>query len=412
MREFFRVIERVERGREFEPTVGEIFEEDVWERVGEKESEENADGEETQVVFCSHLISSSGWSRRRAHFVRRKVVTKFCVDGTTNMNTGKKKRSGAQKRKKKKEKEELGAEMERLKLGPTELWTGLVLHHKDVFVSHVLSKLTETDRFFFGMVNRESRGVFAYAGVDVLRWDVRECTSISMLEWMWNHMPWGEICEDGTVRDQAWFCAEVAVTNKLEFLKWAREVKQCEWDEWTINEAVAMNNLEMLKYCFSNGCPYDEGMSCKRAAGRGHLDCLRFLFDKVEPSRKTEENMVVNAACSGHMDIMKYLVEERKIADDAVKIRCVSTAAMNGRLDCLKYLIEDAKAPLTDDDDGREHLSFARYYERTECVNYLREKGCPEPTEEEYAEFVEDERERVAFYEREEERQSNTSSSD
>ena len=110
------------------------------------------------------------------------------------------------------------------------------------------------------------------------------------------------------------------------------------------------------------------------------------------------------------MDIMKYLVEERKIADDAVKIRCVSTAAMNGRLDCLKYLIEDAKAPLNDDDDGREHVAFARYYERTECVNYLREKGCPEPTEEEYAEFVEDERERVAFYEREEERQSNTSS--
>ena len=119
--------------------------------------------------------------------------------------------------------------MERLKLGPTELWTGLVLHHKDVFVSHVLSKLTETDRFFFGMVNRESRGVCAHAGVDVLRWDVRECAIISMLEWMWNHMPWGEICEDGTVvRDQAWFCSHVAATNKLELLKWAREVKQCE----------------------------------------------------------------------------------------------------------------------------------------------------------------------------------------
>lgn len=51
MREFFRVIERVERGREFEPTVGKIREEDIWERKGEKESEENADGEETQVVF-------------------------------------------------------------------------------------------------------------------------------------------------------------------------------------------------------------------------------------------------------------------------------------------------------------------------------------------------------------------------
>ena len=87
------------------------------------------------------------------------------------MDDGKKKKkkqlSGAQKRKKKKEKEDLAAEMERLKLGPTKLWTGLVLHYKDVFVSHVLPKLNETDRCFFSLVNRESRGVLAYAGVDV-----------------------------------------------------------------------------------------------------------------------------------------------------------------------------------------------------------------------------------------------------
>ena len=31
--------------------------------------------------------------------------------------------------------------MERLKLGPTKIWTGLVLHHKDVFVSHVLLEI-------------------------------------------------------------------------------------------------------------------------------------------------------------------------------------------------------------------------------------------------------------------------------
>ena len=109
-----------------------------------------------------------------------------------------KKISGAQKRKKRKEKEkaakEAVAEMERLKLGPTKLWTGLVLHHKDVFVSHVLSKLNTTDRWFFSEVNRESRGVLEYAGVDVseLGWVVCECTSISTLEWAWNNMPWGK----------------------------------------------------------------------------------------------------------------------------------------------------------------------------------------------------------------------------
>ena len=174
--------------------------------------------------------------------------------------------SGAQKRKKKREKEELAAEMERLKLGPTKIWTGLVLHHKDVFVSHVLPKLNGMDRFFFSKVNRESQDVLKYAGVNVseLKWIVWECTSISTLEWMWNNMDWNLKMEfeDGTVLDQAWFCAQVAGTNKLELLKWAREVKHCEWDEQTIHQAADKGNLEMLKYCFSNECPCDEEESC------------------------------------------------------------------------------------------------------------------------------------------------------
>ena len=107
---------------------------------------------------------------------------------------GKKIISGAQKRKKKREKEKLAAEMERLKLGPTELWNGLVLHHKDVFVSHVLPKLKTTDRFFFSEVNRESWGVLEYAGVNVsgLGYSIVELTSISTLEWAWNNIRWGE----------------------------------------------------------------------------------------------------------------------------------------------------------------------------------------------------------------------------
>ena len=293
--------------------------------------------------------------------------------------------SGAQKRKKKREKEELAAEMERLKLGPTPIWTGLVLHHKDVFVSHVLPKLNETDRCFFSFVNLESRGVLAYAGVNVskLRYNIHESTSISMLELVWNHTDWGEKFESGRVRDQAWFCEQVAATNKLEFLKWAREEKDCEWDEWTINTAACKGNLEMLKYYFSNGCPCDVEESCKRAAVNGHLDCVRFLFDKVEPSRKTEVEAAGLATGAGHVEILKYIVEERKISDVA-KFACAGNAAWNGQLDCLKYLVEEAKVPL----DNTRYVSFARYKEHHDCLNYLLEKGCPEPTEEEYAHAV------------------------
>ncbi|CAL6401549.1 unnamed protein product [Bathycoccus prasinos] len=296
--------------------------------------------------------------------------------------------SGAQKRKKRKEREKALAEhienLERLKLGPTKLWTGLVLHHKDVFVSHVISKLNETDRCFFSEVNRESRYVLAYAGVNVseLDWTVYDCSSISTLELAWNDMDWGEKDTKGNVIDQAWFCEQVARTNKLEFLKWAREVKHCEWDEWTIVEAACFGNLEMLKYCFSNGCPCDEEKSCEQAAKGGHLDCLRFVFDKVKPSRDTERKAAMQAACSGHVDILKYLVEERKISDE-VKSQCVYNAAGFGQLDCLKYLVEEAKTPLNDWED----IAYARFRKHHECENYLLEKGCPEPTDEEYAKF-------------------------
>jgi hypothetical protein len=194
------------------------------------------------------------------------------------------------------------------------------------------------------------------------------------------------------VIDQALFCAGVAATNKLEFLKWAREVKQCEWDEVTIKVAAFKGNLEMLKYCFSNGCPCDKKESCFQTASEGHLDCLRLLFEKVKPSRGTEKEVVIQATCNGRVEILKYFVEERKISDE-LKIALLGAAARYGRLDCLQYLVEEAKAPL----NNLEGIANARYFEQRECVNYLLEKGCPEPTDEEYAWIVQqiEERERL-----------------
>ena len=329
--------------------------------------------------------------RERLFFLERKKNTSSLTRERRTI-PGKKKFSLRQRAEEKEgerrgDREEAVADMERLKLGPSKIWTGLVLHHKDVFVSHVIPKLNETDQMFFSKVNSASLDVLKYAGVNVSKLvsGACECSSISTLEWEWNNMDWGEKDTQGSVMDQAWFCREVAATNKLELLKWAREVKQCEWDEQTIKMAAAIGNLEMLKYCFSNECPCDEEMSCKLAADEGHLDCLRCLFDKVKPSRETEEDAAIQAACGGHLGILKYLlVEERKISD-GVKRACVYNAIWYGQLDCLKYLVEEAKVPLNDWKD----IASARYREHPECVNYLLEKGCPEPTDEEYARFVE-----------------------
>ena len=85
------------------------------------------------------------------------------------------------------------------------------------------------------------------------------------------------------------------------------------------------------------------------------------------------------AAQFGQLDILKYCVEERKISD-AIKTACVLHSVFAGHLDCLKYMVEEAKTP---PDDWRP-IAFARYFEHPECLRYLREKGWPEPTEEQY----------------------------
>jgi len=244
----------------------------------------------------------------------------------------------------------------------------------------VISKLNGTDRWFFSKVNRESQDVLAYAGVEVskLCCALYEYTSISTLEFAWNDLPWGKKDGIGRVIDQALFCSGLAFTNKLEFLKWAREVKHCEWDKQTINKAAFTGNLEMLKYCFSNSCPYDEEESCAEAAGGGHLDCLRFLVDKVKPSRDTEKLAALQAAGNGHLDIIKYFVEERKISV-AVKLNCVTTAAKYGKLDCIKYFVEEAKVPLNNFWDfiaNARYLRAPRVRKLLARKRFSRTNGC------------------------------------
>ena len=81
---------------------------------------------------------------------------------------GKKKVSGNARRKEKEMREYVSVNGEAFleARSSSPLWNGLVLHHKDVFVSHVLPKLNRTDRFFFSKVNLESWGVLKYARVN------------------------------------------------------------------------------------------------------------------------------------------------------------------------------------------------------------------------------------------------------
>jgi hypothetical protein len=243
---------------------------------------------------------------------------------------------------------------------------------RDIVEKHVMCKLNGTDLKFFYDVNTETRKLIKRStreGELKKRFKVREMSSISTLEFAWEHFPWEAYdydLEEETA--ETYFCSQVARTNKLELLKWAREEKKCEWDEGTINLAARQGNLEMVKYCVANECPIDEG-ACISAAENGHLECLKYLREEVNAPWGSAT--AAWAAIYGHLHILEYLVERKY---DKFDEGACQRAAYNGQLECLKYLHETAKAPW-DEDAVRD----AHYKNHTECLQYLLDNNCPLP---------------------------------
>jgi hypothetical protein len=255
-------------------------------------------------------------------------------------------------------------------MGERDLWD-MIVNNDDICFEHILPWLNQTDIKFLYDVNSETRALIKRSPyVDDLeeKFRIYEMSSISTLEFAWNNMHWGAQSRWSIPMDQAWFCSEVARTNKLELLNWAREEKKCEWDECTSSAAASMGNLDMLKYCVANGCLVDE-VACESAAGSGSLECLKYLHEEVKAPWVSQT--AVQAGLSGHLHILEYLVERKYDKFDEGACWC---AANYGHLDCLRYLRETAKAPW-----NSRAVQFAHENNRSECLQYLLANDCPLP---------------------------------
>jgi hypothetical protein len=242
---------------------------------------------------------------------------------------------------------------------------------RDIVEKHVMCKLNGTDLKFFYEVNTETRKLVKRSSRESdlkKNFNVDEISSISTLEVAWEHYPWGKLLKYGRRMDEPYFCFRVALTNKLELLKWAREEKKCDWNELTIMTAASQGNLEMVKYCVANECPIDVE-ACALAADGGQLECLKYL--REEAKAPWDSSTAEWAAQNGHLHILEYLVESKydEYDGDACEF-----AAGEGHVDCLKYLHETAKAPW----DYRA-VREAHKENQTECVQYLLDNNCPLP---------------------------------
>ena len=193
------------------------------------------------------------------------------------------------------------------RIGERDVWD-LIVNNDDICFKHILPRLNRTDVKFLYGVNTETRKLIKRSsrkGELKKRFRVREMSSISTLEVAWENHRCGR---DTGEEDETYFCWQVAETNKLELLKWAREEKKCEWDDRTINAAARQGNLEMVKYCVANECPIDE-LACACAAEERSSRVPQILTRRSESALGLE--YCPWAALNGHLHILEYLVERK-----------------------------------------------------------------------------------------------------
>jgi len=196
---------------------------------------------------------------------------------------------------------------------------------REIFETHILPKLGNGNELkFFMMAFKNARDAVERSKIEVgKKFNIREFTSISQMEYAWDNYHWGKSGYQGTQRcfcwrvagmnkleyegTQEWFCWEVARMNKLEYLVWLREVKNCDWSGGTINEAAMQGNLAMVKYCVDNGCPID-AYACTWAAQNGHLDVLKYLHENDCP---WGSGACYAAHFNNQIECLNYLIEQK-----------------------------------------------------------------------------------------------------
>ena len=186
---------------------------------------------------------------------------------------------------------------------PTPLWKLFTEEGecRDVLENHVLTKLNDTDLKLFHFVSKESRAAIRRAEIEMVDkcFRLKDFSSPSTLE-----MAFHRFKTEDSGCPLVYYTSDVAKTNKLELLRFVREVLQAPWQFQTPGEAAKLGNIEMMKYCIRNGCQYRVPAVCVLAAEGGHLDCLRFAH---EEALVPMNNNVLKAALNfNNMDCYQY----------------------------------------------------------------------------------------------------------
>ena len=185
---------------------------------------------------------------------------------------------------------------------PTPLWKVVTdKQYKDIFETHILSKLDDLSFRVFREVNTESRDACRRSGRKLR--ETFELTTYS------GNPP---VVKERTIEiegkeAQYYFCCQAALTGNLALVRWLREVKKFDWNEWTINRAAQNGHLHIVTYCTEQKCPRGT-RACSCAAQSGHLDILEYLHENGVP---WSFHTCAFARKNNHLECLLYALDNK-----------------------------------------------------------------------------------------------------
>jgi hypothetical protein len=147
-------------------------------------------------------------------------------------------------------------------------------------------------------------------------------------------------------------------SNNIELIKWLRSIG-AQWDEETVDTAVAMGYIDILDYLIKNGCP-NENLDFV-AIENNQLDCLKWIHKNVD---KCDSN------CYYYAETLSFLnwLKSQNIPFTNDIVYC---SVKKGEFNRFKWFYENGFK------FNSNITTIAAKHKRFDILEYALKNGCP-----------------------------------
>lgn len=144
-----------------------------------------------------------------------------------------------------------------------------------------------------------------------------------------------------------------------------------------LTEAASTGELSLVKFALKNraNLHFLQDAALLYAAGQGHLDIVKYL---VEQGSNIPPYSLIESAAGGHFEVVKYLIEKGSKPTGMALTRAI----LFGHTEIVKYLIENGAEIHSENDYA---IRWAAKNGELELVKFLIEKGANIHAENDYA---------------------------